>query len=62
MGRHKKVTCEKCFHVLRSDTLKRHMKQHENKPQSIDEVTEKIEYNSTVDMVALKNNITWRKN
>ena len=34
MGRHKKVTCEKCFHVLRSDNLKRHLKQHEDgKPE-----------------------------
>ena len=42
---------------MRSDHLKGHMKRHENKPYSIDEVTEKIEYDSTVDVVALKNKI-----
>ena len=36
------------------------MKQHENKP--IDEVTEKVEYNSTLDVAALKNNIVWKAN
>ena len=29
MGRDKKVTCRKCFRVMRSDNLKRHMMQHE---------------------------------
>ena len=29
MGRHKKVTCGKCLRIMRSDTLQRHMKQHE---------------------------------
>ena len=33
------------------------MKKHEIKPQSIDVVTEKIEYNSTVDVAALENEI-----
>ena len=28
-NRHKKVTCGKCLRIMRSDTLKRHMKQHE---------------------------------
>ncbi len=36
------------------------MKQHENKP--IDEVSEKVEYNSTLDVAALKNNIVWKAN
>ena len=40
---------------MRSNNLKTHMKTHENKPQSIDEVTEKIEYHSTLDVVALEN-------
>ena len=31
MGRQKKVVCEKCFRIMRSDVLKRHMKQHEKK-------------------------------
>ena len=30
MGKHKHVVCEKCFRVMRSDHLERHMKQHEN--------------------------------
>ncbi len=42
--------------------LERHMKQHENKPKPIDEVTEKVEYNSTLDVTALKNNIVWKAN
>ena len=42
---------------MRGDTLKRHMKQHEKKPQSIDVVTEKIEYHSKVDVTALENKI-----
>ena len=37
MGRNKQVTCDVCFKTMRSDTLKRHMKWHENKPQLIDE-------------------------
>ena len=60
MDRHKKVTCRICLKQMRSDALKRHMKQHENKP--IDEVTEKVEYNSTLDVAALKNNIVWKAN
>ena len=31
------------------------MQKHEKKPLSIDKVTEKMEYQSTLDMVALKN-------
>ena len=42
---------------MRKDTLERHMKMHENKPCSIDVVTEKIEYHSKVDVVALKNKL-----
>ena len=34
------------------------MKRHEKKPYSIDMVTEKIEYHSTVDVAALKNERT----
>ena len=30
MGRNKRVTCQKCFRVMRSDNLKTHMKQHED--------------------------------
>ena len=29
MGRNKTITCRKCFRVMRSDILKRHMLQHE---------------------------------
>ena len=29
MGRNKKVTCGKCFRVMRSDHLNRHLEQHE---------------------------------
>ena len=54
-----KKTCRICLKIMRGDHLKRHMKQHEKKTNSIDEVTEKIEYNSTVDVAALKNKIVW---
>ena len=30
MGRHKKVPCGKCMRIMRTDHIKRHMKQHEN--------------------------------
>ena len=30
MGRHKRISCLKCFKVMRSDNLKTHMKQHED--------------------------------
>ena len=31
-----KVTCKKCFHVMRSDNLRRHMKKHvESKPEQV---------------------------
>ena len=30
MGRNKRVTCQKCFKVMRSDNLKTHTKQHED--------------------------------
>ena len=29
MGRNKKVVCEKCLRVMRSDNVHRHLKQHE---------------------------------
>ena len=44
---------------MRGDTLKRHMKQHEKTPYSIYGVKEKIDYHSTVDAFALKNEIVW---
>ena len=40
MGRNKEVTCEKCFRIMRSDTLKRHMKQHEDKKSEDDSFCE----------------------
>ena len=61
MGRHKQVNCRICLKTMRSDNLKKHMKQHEKKPPQKEvtppqkEVTEKIEYQSTLDRVALKN-------
>ena len=55
MGRQRPRTCYVCYKTMRGDNLKRHMKQHEKKPYSIDVVTEKIEYHSTVDDVALEN-------
>ena len=42
---------------MQSDNLSGHMKQQERKPKHIDEVTEKVEYNSTLDVAALKNMI-----
>ena len=57
MGRHLQKTCDVCCKTMRSDHLKGHMKRHENKPYSIDVVTEKIEYDSTVDVVALESEI-----
>ena len=42
---------------MRGDNLVRHMKTHEKKPCSIDVITEKIEYHSKVDVVALKNKL-----
>ena len=58
----KLFTCRICLKTMRGDNLKRHMKRHENKPYSIDVVTEKIEYHSTVDVVALENEIVWSAN
>ena len=61
MDRHKKVNCRICLKTMRSDNLKKHMKQHEKKPPQKEvtppqkEVTEKIEYQSTLDRVALEN-------
>ena len=52
MGRHLQKTCDVCCKTMRSDHVKRHMRLHEKKPYSIDEVTEKIEYDSTADHVA----------
>ena len=57
MGGNKHVTCGICLRTMRGDTLKRHMKRHEKKPYSIDGVTGKIEYHSTVDDVAFENKI-----
>ena len=38
------------------------MKTHEKKPLSVDEVTDKIDYQSRVDVVALKNSIVSEAN
>ena len=57
MGRNRKVECGIRLKTMRGDTLKRHMKTHEKKPCSIDVVMEKIEYNSNVNVTALKNKI-----
>ena len=57
VGKHKQVGCKICLKTMRSDTLKRHMKTHEKKQCSIDDVNEKIEYNSTIDDIALENKI-----
>ena len=54
MGRHLEKTCDLCFKRMRSDHLVRHMKTHEKKPNSIDQVKE---YNSTIYVVALENKI-----
>jgi hypothetical protein len=51
MGRQKKVECRICLKTMRSDTLKRHMKQHEKKPYQKVE----IEYNFTPDYAAIGN-------
>ena len=32
MGKNKSVVCQKCYHVMRNDVLKRHMKLHEKQP------------------------------
>ena len=56
MGRQKKVDCRICLKTVRSDNLKRHMQKHENKPPK-KEVSEKIEYHSTVDEAALENKL-----
>ena len=58
----KQVTCRICLKTMRGDHLKRHMKRHENKPYSIDVVKEKMEYHSTVDVVALENKIVQSAN
>ena len=50
-------TCGICLKTMRGDNLKRHMKRHEKKPYSMDVVTEKIDYHSKVDDLALKNKI-----
>ena len=47
-------TCDLCFKRMRGDTLKRHMKTGEKKPNSKDQLTE---YNSTIDVVALENSM-----
>ena len=57
MGKHKHVECKICLKKMRGDNLVRHMKTHEKKPCSIDVVTEKIEYHSTIDDIALENSI-----
>ena len=37
MGRNKQVECRICLKTMRSDTLERHMEQHEKKTNGIDE-------------------------
>ena len=54
MGRPVEKTCDVCCKRMRVDPLKIHMKTHEKKPNSIDQVTE---YNSTIDVIALENSI-----
>ena len=44
------------------NNVHQHMKQHANSTSSIDEVTEKIEYNPTLNVAALKNMIVGRSN
>ena len=56
-GKHKQVGCKICLKTMRSDHLIRHMKTHEKKQCSMDVVTEKIEYNSKIDDIALENKI-----
>ena len=56
--KHKQVVCKICLKKMTSNNLKRHMKKHGEKTCSIDVVTEKIEYNSTIENVALKKSIT----
>ena len=57
LGKHKQVECKICLKTMRGDNLVRHMKTHLKKPCSIDVVNEKIEYNSNVNVTALKNSI-----
>ena len=57
VGKHKQAECRICLKTMRSDNLVRHMKTHEKKQCSIDDVNEKIEYNSTIDDIALENKI-----
>ena len=57
VGKHKYVECKICLKTMRGDTLVRHMKTHEKKQYSKDDVSEKIEYNSNVNVTALKNSI-----
>ena len=42
---------------MRGYNLKRHLEQHEKKTNGMDAVTEKIEYNSKIDDIALENKI-----
>ena len=57
VGKHKQAECRICLKTMRSDTLKRHMKTHEKTTYGMDVVNEKIEYNSTIDDIALENKI-----
>ena len=51
VGKHKEVECKICLKTVTSNNLKRHMKTHENKPCSIDVITED---DPTIDVVSLK--------
>ena len=57
VGKHKYVECRICLKTMRGDNLVRHMKTHEKKTCSIDDVNEKKEYHSTIDDIALENTI-----
>ena len=46
MGKHKQVVCRKCCRLMRSDNIKRHMKQHS-----------KINENNPVINIPVTNNI-----
>ena len=62
VGKHKQVECKICLKTMRGDNLVRHMKTHEKKTNGIDEVNEKIEYNSNVNVTALENSMMNEEN
>ena len=62
VGKHKQVECKICLKTMRGDNLVRHMKTHEKKTNGIDDVNEKIEYNSNVNVTALENSMMNEEN